>query len=392
MALTDVHHFGGFRMELSSSAGEIANRYLIWAVFPNHHQMPFFQALRAEGVDLEVCYYEPVHQERLELGWSEFSKLPPKEQFVPKTVESLKCIPDWRDRIHVVPGCGDPFLRKLALTLSRQNVPWIHWSEPSRPGLRRLAGLALKRWYGRLINRHALGAIGIGKNAIDDFRRWGVRVEKMAMVPYSSAEYDLNGPKDATIEIFCADGHPVFLFPGALCHRKGIDILLKAFAKLEARGGSEPKLVLVGNDRSGGRYQLLAKSLNIEQSVLFRGPVPPTDLGLILRCGDVLCLPSRADGWGVVLNEGASMGLALIASDAVGAANHLIEPGQNGYRTKVGDIESLSSAMQAYVNDPQLAKRHGERSRRLFQDYTPQRNAERFLNAVASFQAMGKQR
>lgn len=392
MALTDFHNVECRQMELSSSTGGLSNRYLIWTVIPNHYQSAFFQALRAEGVDLEVCYYEPVHQERLQLGWRDFSKLPPKEQFVPKTLESLKRITDWRDRIHVVPGCGDPFLRKLALTLSRQKVPWIHWSEPSRPGLRRLAGLPLKRWYGHLINKHALGAIGIGQNAIDDFRRWGVWAEKMAMVPYSSAEYDLNGPRDARIEAFCLDGHPIFLFLGALSRRKGIDILLKAFAKLEARAGSEPKLVLVGNDCSGGRYQALVVSLHIEQSVFFRGPVPPSDLDRILRCGDVLCLPSRADGWGVVLNEGASMGLALIASDRAGAAMHLIEPGQNGYRTKAGDTESLSSAMQAYVNDPQIAKRHGERSREIFQDYTPQRNAQRFLGAVASFQAIGRQR
>ena len=150
-----------------------------------------------------------------------------------------------------------------------------------------------------------------------------------------------------------------------------------------------PALVLVGNDRSGGVYERLAQSLAIQDRVLFRGPVPPKELGNTLRCGDVLCLPSRVEGWGVVLNEAASMGLALIASESVGAALHLIEPGQNGFRTRTTDSESVGAAMQAYVNDAELGPRHGERSLRLFEDYTPQRNAQRFLAAIGSFQAMG---
>lgn len=387
--MNDAHLVDSCRIEPTSAQFGTTNRYLVWTIIPNHYQSAFFQALRAEGVDLEVCYYESVHQERLQMGWGDCSNLPPQERFLPKALESLERIADWRDRIHVVPGCGDPFLRQLARRLCQEKVAWVHWSEPSRPGPRRMAGLPLKRWYGRLINQYALGAIGIGQNAINDFRNWGVRVEKLAIVPYSSAEYDLDAPKDTTIESFCAGTHPIFLFLGALCHRKGIDILLKSFAKLEISAGMEPRLVLVGNDRSGGQYERLARSLAIDQHVLFRGPVPPVDLGNVLRCGDVLCLPSRSEGWGVVLNEAASMGLALIASDTVGAAAHLIEPAQNGYRIRTGDTESLRVAMQAYLNEPQLARRHGDRSLRLFQDYTPQRNAERFLLAIESFQAMG---
>lgn len=367
-------------------------KYLVWTVVPNHYQGAFFDGLRTEGVDLQVCYYEQVSKDRLQLGWDNCSKLPEGEQFVPKTIEALDCVADWRERVHVVPGCGDPFLRRLACRLSREKVAWVHWSEPSQPGLRRVAGWPLKRWYGGLINRHALGALGIGQRAVDDIATWGVRCEKQALVPYSSLRYDAEAQKDAQIDRFCTGRHPVFLFLGVLYHRKGVDILLRAFATLQRHPSSEPAMVLVGNDRSGGEYARLAESLGIAERVLFRGAIPPPELGNALQCGDVLCLPSRFDGWGVVLNEAASMGLALIASEAVGAARHLIDPGQNGFRTATSNVESLSTAMQSYVNNPELALRHGARSLRLFRDYTPHRNAQRFLGAMESFQAMRGQR
>jgi glycosyltransferase involved in cell wall biosynthesis len=373
----------------AAPGGNVSNaRILIWSVMPNHYQAAFFKAIRAHGAEIQVCYYETVPRTRLELGWDNGYELPEGEQFVPNTVEALECVADWRERIHVVPGCGDRFLRQLARLLSQEKVDWVHWSEPSHPGIRRLAGWPQKRWYANLINRHALGALGIGQRALDDFKTWGVRCEKLAFVPYSSALYDPEASKDEEIERFTGGRHPVFLFLGALCRRKGIDILLRAFAKLQCQRSAEPVLVLVGNDRSGGEYTRLAQTLGIAERVLFRSPMPPPELGKALRCGDVLCLPSRFDGWGVVLNEAASMGLGIIASEAVGAAAHLIELGQNGYRVRTGDIESLSVAMQSYVNDPELACLHGERSLRLFQDFTPQRNAQRFLAAVESFRAM----
>jgi len=240
-----------------------------------------------------------------------------------------------------------------------------------------------------MINRHAIGALAIGHNAALDFRTWGIWPEKIAVVPYSSMTYQQEEAPDEETAGFCGGAHPVFGFVGALCRRKGTDVLLRAFAE-SVRGVTDrrPVLVLVGPDRSDGAYHRLARSLRIAEHVCFRGAVAPCAMDRVLRCMDVLCLPSRSEGWGVVLNEGASLGLALIASEAVGAGLHLIEQGANGFRTATGNVRSLSRAMRAYILDPQLAQAHGERSRLLFDDYTPARNAERFLSAVETFQAL----
>jgi glycosyltransferase involved in cell wall biosynthesis len=105
----------------------------------------------------------------------------------------------------------------------------------------------------------------------------------------------------------------------------------------------------------------------------------------VLSCGHVLVQPSLYDGWGVVLNEGASSGLALIASDRVGAAYHLIEPGRNGFRVPGGSMDSLANAMRHYASQRALANEHGARSLELFQNFTPAASVERFKTAVRSW-------
>ena len=110
-----------------------AMKICIWTVVPNHYQNTFHTALRVAGIDLQVGYYEEVPPERLAMGWNACNELPEGEQFVPKALHALDMVPDWRERIHVVPGCGSAFLRVLASELSRARVDWVHWSEPSHP-------------------------------------------------------------------------------------------------------------------------------------------------------------------------------------------------------------------------------------------------------------------
>ena len=94
-------------------------------------------------------------------------------------------------------------------------------------------------------------------------------------------------------------------------------------------------------------------------------------MSTVMNCDKVFVLPSRFDGWGVVLNEAASMGLALIGSDRSDASYHLIRPGVNGFQVRAGNVESLRSAHLAYVRNPWFAEKHGEASLTIAEDFTP---------------------
>jgi glycosyltransferase involved in cell wall biosynthesis len=357
-------------------------RLLIWSSIPTHHQAGFFDALRQRGIDLVVHYYRQVDSDRRNMGWSDPAALPPGERYVGEVVRSLETCPDWRERIHVVPGYGITFLMRLAWVLSRQRASWLHWSEHSQPTLHSHLTFLVKRAYGRMVRRHAIGALAIGELARLEFIRWGIDPERIRFLPYAVPGVDAP-PAPQTAH---PGGARRFLFLGQLIPRKGIDFLLAAMRNVLA-ACPNARLELAGTDKSGGAYALEAERLGVRHAVDFTGMIEARHVGAVLRWCDVFVLPSRHDGWGVVLNEAASAGKAIIASDACGAAHHLVVPGLNGFRFPNGDVAALSAAMLEYCRDASLAGRHGSESLRIFQEFTPERNALRFEEALGSLLA-----
>lgn len=363
----------------------------IWANTPSPQQADFYAALRRHSVDLRVLYLEHIGAARKAMGWLEPTQLPAAEMIANSRTDLLADLPDWRERVHIVPGYSRAEHRRLAVELSKTGIPWTHWSESSRPVWRAYVTWTVKRWYGAMINRSALGAFGHGVMATTDFRRWGIRPEKMAHLFYSVDGASPMTPLDETTSDFVA-GRTAFVFVGSLCHRKACDVLLKSFARASAnseRDEHRPVLVMVGDGPQANEYRSLAAKLRVSDRVLFRGAIPPAAVGSVLKCCHILTLPSRFDGWGVVLNEGASAGLALIATDRCGAAYHILEPGLNGYRVRAGSVSSLSSAMATYVRDPQVSALHGAHSRARYQQFTPDANAVRFISSVRGWLAGG---
>lgn len=363
---------------------------IIWMNIPSHHQSSFFEALRGSGVNLIVRYYDKTILEmRKTQGWTT-PRLNDWEAFVQPNLNALKTIPDFKKYLHVVPGYGSSFTRKLSSFLSKENVEWAHWSECSRFGIKWFLSYPLKKWYGNLVSNHALGAFGQGIMAQEDFTWWGIPKEKIGILFYAREKpaktFELN---EETKDKF--NGKNVFLYIGSLCHRKGIDVLIKSFLSINRYERKDWVLVFVGADLRNGEYQKLASNFNNDGEVIFLEPIPSDQIWGLFPISKVFILPSRFDGWGVVLNEAASMGLALIGSDRVGAAHHLISPGINGFRVRSGDINSLRSALLVYINNPKLADKHGAASLEIAKAFTPERNAQRFIATIESWRAMRPQ-
>ena len=358
-------------------------RLLIWTRIPTHHQSAFFEALRSRGFDLAVHYLQHVDAGRLGLGWNAHPKLPAGEIYAGTSLRALELCPDWRQRVHIIPGYSPPFLLQLVGFLSRRRVPWVHWSEHSWPRPRAHLTFTVKWVYGHLARYRALGALAIGDLARQEFIRWGIPGNRIRFLPYAVPRVVVPvGAEPAEIPL---EG-PRFVFLGQLCPRKGIDLLLLAMRNVLAVYPNA-RLELAGKDQPGAVYERMAERLEITHAVRFSGVVEAGRIGSVLQRCDVMILPSRHDGWGVVLNEGASLGKALIASDACGAAHHLIAPEVNGFRFPAGDRSALASAMLAYCRNPSLARRHGAESLRIFEDFTPERNAVRLEEALLSLQS-----
>lgn len=371
-------------------------RLCIWMNIPSHYQSAFFQALESrEDVDLRVVYLQQASRHRAAEGWKDGHDYQPFESCAEgrtRPEQLVETVPDWEERTHVVSGY---FCSGLIDWFCAHRTLWCHWSE--MPGIRlaELLGyrmplfrllnplmLACKRAEGRRIKNHALGAFGQGHLAHRAFRTMGVPKSKIADLYYVPNGLPEAEPCAQMVEF--SKGRKIFLAVGALCRRKGIDVLLKALARLET---SDWCLALCGLDRAEGIYQVLARKLGIEDRVLFLGAYPVERISEVYAAADVFVLPSRFDGWGAVLNEAASLGLPLIGTDLCGGSWHVVDEGRTGFRVRAASVGSLSAAMRIYVEKPELIQTQGAASLAHFKKtFTPESNAERL---VAVLQAWG---
>ena len=95
-------------------------------------------------------------------------------------------------------------------------------------------------------------------------------------------------------------------------------------------------------------------------------------------------LPSRHDGWGVVVNQALAAGLPIITSDAVGAGLDFVDNGVNGMRIPAGDVEALYGAMHVFMLNPNLAAQWGRKSRERARELTPGAGSERWVQVFDS--------
>lgn len=352
-----------------------------WLNMPSHYQREFLRAVQGR-IETEVRYFGRIPQTRLNMGWAHPDDMEPWERYHDVRDGPESSLVGWTDYLHVIPGTvGDRFLMRMVNQLVRANVQWVHWSEHVQPGWRATVRLPLRMLYAAKISRHALGALAISRLAHDDFVRWGIPRHKILFQPYAM------NPLEPSRKVEEADesehtGRPVFLYCGTLSHRKAIDVLLRAFAKIDSEK-YPARLVLVGPDGTGdNHFEKLAATLRIHDRVRFLGPLPASRVADVMQSADVVVLPSRHDGWGMVVYEGASLGKALIVSDACGSAGHLVVPEWNGYVIEAGSVESCHAALLNYCQNPAWGRLHGTRSALLAQAFDADAIAGLFVENI----------
>lgn len=163
----------------------------------------------------------------------------------------------------------------------------------------------------------------------------------------------------------------IILFCGTLIYLKGIDILIKAIARIQAHD-QESFLLIAGRDgdRHGalGELKRLSVSLGVASKVKFLGELPWDRLARVYASSDIFVLPTRKDTWGKVLVEAGLAGLPVVTTEICGGAGHLVQDGINGYVIPVDDVDALAEALTK-LGDPGLRKAFGEASLTIMSKY-----------------------
>jgi glycosyltransferase involved in cell wall biosynthesis len=158
-----------------------------------------------------------------------------------------------------------------------------------------------------------------------------------------------------------------FLFVGRPVAGKGLPVLVSAWRIVRSRSPASA-LVLVGV----GEHAALGGDGDGDDApdapdapIVPLGPLDPPRLRDVYAACDVLVVPSIQtrtfrEPWGLVVNEAMNQGLAVIASDSVGAAaGGLVRDGVNGLVVPAADEVALASAIGRLARDADLRRRLG---------------------------------
>ena len=108
--------------------------------------------------------------------------------------------------------------------------------------------------------------------------------------------------------------------------------------------------------------------------VFFTGLINPADKPDYFAIADLFVHPHTdmgelTEGWGLVINEAASMSLPIITTDRVGSAPDLVINGENGYIAQAGNIVQLSEKIEELLCDETKLIEFSLASRRAFEKY-----------------------
>lgn len=159
----------------------------------------------------------------------------------------------------------------------------------------------------------------------------------------------------------------VFLFLGRLhVHQKGLDLLLKAFAKVSSVWPSA-RLVMAGPADARDITWILetARNLGVERRLMLPGFVHGSDKVSLLRDADAFVLPSRGEGMSIALLEAMACGLPVIITDRCGG--HVAIKTAGAGRVVSLCEERLAEAMLD-LRDRTVGLRMSAEARRLVRD------------------------
>ena len=368
-------------------------RILFMTVIPSPYQRQLFERLwKAQDFDVKVLYYAMGAHDR---QW-QHPELAPFESVMPGVQlrwlggsaycnpRVLRSVSEVDANVVVVSDYSVPTAQVAMRALGMRGRTWIFWGElPGFNQRNRLGSFMRRRLQAPLATARAIAAIG--SKAVVAYEEL-FPGKAIFNIPYfcDLAPYQDARRKKSTVQGDYVD----VLFSGQLILRKGCDVLVEAFLKVASRHAQARLVVLGGGPERQALEGMVPDALR--ERVVFLGHREPHEIPEIFASADVFCLPSRHDGWGVVVNEAIGAGLPLVVSDAVGAGHDLVRHGVNGYLTRMEDHEQLAEALDRIVGDATLRARLGMASQAMAREWDLDAGVSRWGMAFDSVLAQGQ--
>jgi D-inositol-3-phosphate glycosyltransferase len=204
----------------------------------------------------------------------------------------------------------------------------------------------------------------------------GVDLERFSPLPKSAARERLG----------LRAGQKVVLFVGRIQRLKGLEVLLRAFARLQEL---DAELLIVGGrpgttheSREISRLQHLAGKLGIAERTRFVGAVPHEELPLYYSAADVSVMPSSYESFGLVAVESLACGTPVVAT-RVGGLTSIVRDGETGLLVPWRDADLFAERLLQLLHDDGLRQRLAGQARESVLSYGWDRIADEHLALYA---------
>ncbi len=194
------------------------------------------------------------------------------------------------------------------------------------------------------------------------------------------------GRQAARAELGWDPRRKVLLFVGRIQRLKGLEVLLRAFSKLN---DLDARVVIVGGQpgtsletREIARLQHLSVKLGIDQRTSFVGAVPHPQLPLYYSAADLTVMPSSYESFGLVAVESLACGTPVVAT-RVGGLTSIVRDGETGLLVPWRDAEMFAERIRGLLEDDRLRRRMAAKARESVLQYGWDRIADEHLALYA---------
>lgn len=252
----------------------------------------------------------------------------------------------------------------------KHNVPYILQAHGSVPAAVRRVKLkkGFDAIFGHRMLRDASKLVALTAVESKQYKSAGVSEDRIEIMPNGieiSAFADLPARGEFRLKRGLKNSQKVVLYLGRISRPKGLELMARAFADI-SRKLSQVKLVVAGPDDGYlPTLKKLVKELEIEDSVLFTGPLYNREKLAAYVDADVFVLPSIYETFPVGVLEACACGLPVVVTDRCDIGDLIND--QVGLVVPY-DEHQLSGAIMRILCDDQIRQRFSENGKVLVRE------------------------
>lgn len=268
-------------------------------------------------------------------------------------------VSEHKDAIHVLNGFDTDIVKLIKPYLFREHSKMILFSE--RPAItgdlveRFIRKILLQIKYSKLAKEylpHVSAFLPMGRQGVAAFRKCGIPESKLFEFMYCPELENISELRDISVH------EPIkFLYVGRFYYKtKGTDVLMRALRYLK---GSWTLDMAGGYGKNAEEVKNLIRQYD---NVRYVGVWDSHAVVKNMQNYDVIVVPSKADGWNLLVNEALHAGISIISSDQA-VSHEVLTNDINAGIFKSNDHLQLAAQMQKLIDDPSIVMDRMQKSR-----------------------------